>query len=201
MLRRGALLRSGHGDLFPTSKAAAHLTPQWIMSREVPHAPGKGHCYADFTTPAHHNKFQVSGAETHERKIISTVNASAAELHHCTTRRPSAAAVAATVAGVHSALDTHHPKTNDTPMARATIAAKQAAEELAKTRDFMAHKRGPTQRAFKEPATADCMTTKIYIEDRVNKLRKMENANQNGYVREHMPYLPNPPPAPAPPRK
>ncbi|CBZ25549.1 conserved hypothetical protein [Leishmania mexicana MHOM/GT/2001/U1103] len=200
MLRRCLLLRSGHGDLFPTSKAAAHLTPDWVMSRKVPQAPGKGRCYADFTTPEHHSKFQMIVPETHEVKVISTHNPSSAEVHHCATKRPSAASVAATIAGVKSALDTHHPKTNDTPMARANIAAKLAAEQRAKTRDFMAHKRGLMKRDHKYIPTVDYPSSQFYIEDRVNKLRKIENSNPNGYVQERMPWE-TPPPSPAPPQK
>ncbi|CAM38017.1 conserved hypothetical protein [Leishmania braziliensis MHOM/BR/75/M2904] len=188
MLRRCFLLCSGHGDLFPTSKAAAHLNPEWVMCREVRHAPGKGKCYADFTTPEHHSKFQMIGPATHEVKVISTHNPSLVEMHHCVTKRPSAASVAATVAGVKNTLDTHRPKTNDTPIARANIAAKLAAEELAKTRDFMAHKRGPMERNPKHVPTVAYPSSQFYIEDRASKLRKIENSNPNGYVREYMPW-------------
>ncbi|KAG5508002.1 hypothetical protein GH5_07055 [Leishmania sp. Ghana 2012 LV757] len=200
MMRRCMLLRSGHGDLFPTSKAAAHLDPEWVMSRVVPRAPGKGRCYADFTTPEHRGKFQMISPEVHRVKVISIDSPPAAEMQHCATKWPSAASIAATAAGVKRALDAHRPKTNDTPMARANIAAKRAAEELAKTRDFMAHKRVPTQRNPKHVPTVDCTSSQGYIEDRVNKLRKMENTNPNGYVREYMPWGAKPP-APAPPKK
>ncbi|KAG5507576.1 hypothetical protein JKF63_06525 [Porcisia hertigi] len=198
MLRHCLLLRSGHGELFPTSKTAAHLVPKWVMSREVPHAPGKGHCYAEFTTPEHRSMFQMIRPETHEVRRISTHNPSTAEMHHCTTKRLSAASVAATVAGVSNALDSRHPKTNDTPMARANIAAKTAAEELAKTRDFMAHKRGPMQRNQKYLPTVEYLSSQFYIEDRANKLRKIENANPNGYVREYMPWGTKPSASPPP---
>lgn len=201
MLRRGCVLRSGHGDLFPTSKAAAHLDVAWVMWREVPHAPGKGHCYADFTTPAHHSPYQALSPEVHERKVISTVGASAHELHHCTTERPSDAAIAATIAGVASALDTHHHrKTNDTPMARANIAAKRAAEERAKTRDFMAHKRTPLMQRPPQTFPKESQSYS-FMEDRVNQLRKIENSNQNGYVRDYMPWEAKPPPPPPPQKK
>ncbi|KAG5481011.1 hypothetical protein LSCM1_06686 [Leishmania martiniquensis] len=188
MLRRCAFLRSGHGDLFPTSKAAAHLTPEWVMDRSIPRAPGKGRRYAGFKTPEHHSKFQMILPETHTVKAISIDGPSSAEGHHCARIQPSAASVAATVAGVKRALDAHHPKTNDTPMARANIAAKHAAEELAKTRDFMAHKRAPTQYNPKYVPVVDCTSSLGYIEDRVNKLRKIENSNPNGHLNEHIPW-------------
>lgn len=195
MLRRCFVLRSGHGDLFPTSKAAAHLNQSWVMGREVPHAPGKGHCYATFCTPEVHNKFQLHTAEAHEVKVISTRNPSAKELHHCATVRPSEAAIAATLAGVSGDLS-HHKKTNETPMARANIAAKKAAEHTAMTRDFMAHKRTPLERSAKYANTIDYPSSQFFIEERVNRLRKLENTNQNGYVKEYMPWEPKPPPPP-----
>ncbi|GET87750.1 hypothetical protein, conserved [Leishmania tarentolae] len=200
MLRRCFLLRSGHGDLFPTTKEAAHLAQNWIMSREVPHAPGKGRCYADFTTPEYHSKFQMITPEIHEVRVISTDNASSEKTQHCTTKRPSASSVMATVAGVKNALDTHYPKTNDTPMARANIAAKLAAEQHAKTRDFMEHKRVLIQHSSKYTTTTDYPSSQFYIEDRANKLRKIENSNPNGYVQEDMPWETKPPSA-APPQK
>lgn len=201
MLRRCFLLRSGHGDLFPTSKAAAHLEIPWVMSREVPHAPGKNHCYADFTTPEHHSKFQLLTPEAHETKIIPTRNASKHDLHHCVTKRPSEAAINATLAGVSGDLS-HHKKTNETPMARANIAAKKAAEHLAMTRDFMAHKRNPVEITGKYARVTEYPASQFYIEERVNRMRKMENTNQNGYVREDIPWHPKPtPPPPAPPKK
>lgn len=198
MLRRCPIFRSGHGDLFPTSKAAAHLNQTWVMSRDVPPAPGKGHCYADFCTPAVQGKFQLNSPEVHTTKVISTRSLCKKELHHCVTQRPSEASIEATLAGVKSELDHHHKKTNETPMARANIAAKLAAEHHAKTRDFMAHKRTPLERSAKYANTIDYPASQFFIEDRVNQLRKLENANPNGYVREYMPWEPKPAPPPPP---
>ena len=201
MLRRAFILRSGHGDLFPTSKAAAHLNQTLVMDRQVPHAPGKGHCYAEFCTPATHSKFQVNSPEVHEVRVISTRSPFKKELHHCVTVRPSEASIEATLVGVNSELDHHHKKTNDTPLARANIAAKLAAEHHAKTRDFMAHKRTPLARSAKYANTIDYPSSQFFIEERVNRLRKIENMNQNGYVREYMPWEPKPAPPPPPPPK
>ncbi|KPI84733.1 hypothetical protein ABL78_6226 [Leptomonas seymouri] len=201
MLRRCWICRSGHGDFFPTSKAAAHLHQAWVMRREVPRAPGNGHCYAEFCKPQTHSKFQLNTSAVHEVKIISTRRPLEKELHHCVTARPSEAAIEATLVGVNRELNHHRKKTNETPMARANIAAKLSAEHNAKTRDFMAHKRTPLQRSAKYANAIDYPSSQFYIEDRVNQLRKIENPNPSGYVKEYRPWDPKPaPPSPPPPK-
>ncbi|KPA78496.1 hypothetical protein ABB37_06110 [Leptomonas pyrrhocoris] len=200
MLRRCCIVRSGHGDLFPTSKAAAHLNLPFVMGREVPPPPGKDRCYAEFCTPEVHRKFQTNAPEVHAVKAVSTRSPFKKELHHCATERPSEASIEATLAGVSGALNHHHTKTNETPMARANIAAKLAAERHAKTRDFMEHKRTPRERSAKYAGenAIEYPAAQFFVEERVNRLRKMENTNPSGFVREYMLWEPKPPPPPPP---
>ncbi|CCW61225.1 unnamed protein product [Phytomonas sp. EM1] len=191
-----AFLSGGHGDLFPNTKAAAHLTPQWVLSRTTPPAPGAGHCYASFTYPEKHSKFQGFQPEIHESKVVSMH--ATGSLPHCTTKRPSLKVCGAFVEGTKAALDGKNVKTNNTPMARANIEAKEQAERMVKTREF-----APSQEpmAFREGYTpfADLLECCEFIDKRTNALRKIEDRNSNGYTKEWIPFELNPRPKPTPP--
>lgn len=201
MLRRSIVCRSGHGDLFPTSKAAAHLTPEWVMSRPTPLPPGKGKRYASFTTPEVYGKYQMVKPEYHEVKAVPVHHPAPHDIQHCDVRPFSSQSIAATVAGVSSELG-HQRKTNENPVAQSNIAAQAAAEQRMKTRDYMEHKRSPMKRNPRFELKIAYPESQNYIEDRVNRLRKIENSNPNGYQKEWMPWEEKPPaPAPAPPKK
>ncbi|EPY27667.1 hypothetical protein STCU_05636 [Strigomonas culicis] len=185
-------LGGGHGDLFPTSKEAAHLTPTWVMQREVPHAPGKGKRYVRTTAPEHFNKFQLHTPPTHE---VATMTIGQAAPHHCHTRLPSSSAVAHTVAGTHHALDTHHKKNFDNAVARGNIAEKAESERLMTERDFTAGQR-PARVAPGYEHTIDVVELNEYWDQRVSTVgrRMPEAANPNGWTKEFMPWEKKPKP-------
>lgn len=60
----------GHHGI-PTTKEAAHLTQEWIMSRKVPPAPGVGKRFASFTYPSHRTKYQFNAPEQHEVRVVN----------------------------------------------------------------------------------------------------------------------------------
>lgn len=197
MNRTRLFLSGGHGDLFPTTKAAAHLTPRWVLAREVPHAPGKGKVYASFTYPGHHNKYQLFTPEMHERKAVPITEAQKG-LHYCTTQFPSASAAQAAQAGVAKGMSHKNHKTNDTPIAKANISAKKASEDYAMTRDFRSHLPTPPVKKGFEPH-ADFYEAESYITKRTASYIKLDNDNKLGWTKEWFPQEVNPPPKPAPP--
>lgn len=197
MRRTSLVLSGGHGDLFPTSKAAAHLAPRWVLSREVPPAPGKGMVYASFTYPEHHNKFQLHTPEMHERRAVPIAEAQSA-MRYCTSTFLSASAAKQFVAGVHSSLSHKNKKTNDTALAKANIEAKRASEQLAMTGvpHASAPPSPPVKRGFERHADFDESTH--YMETRTASYNKLLNDNKAGWTKEWFPHEVNPPPKPAP---
>lgn len=197
MLNRTRLFLSGHGDLFPTSKSAAHLTPRWVLNRPVPPRPGKGECYASFTYPQHHSRYQFVRPEMHETKVVPI--GEVAGMHYCVTQRPSEHAARAAVAGVTAEMSHKVAKTNDTPLARATIAAKAASEELAMTRDW--HSRLPPLQPKKgyEVLADYCEAERDVELNTLDCCMGTGGSNPSGHSKKWFAHEYNPPAKPAPP--
>ncbi|CCW69187.1 unnamed protein product [Phytomonas sp. Hart1] len=186
----------GHGDLFPNTKTAAHLSPSWVLSRPPPPAPRAGHCYVNFTHPEKHGKFQFITPEIHETKEVPIHAATG--LRNCTTQRPSLRNCVAFLEGTKAALDWKNVKTNNTPMAQTNIQEKVDGERFVKTREFHPRDLKVPFRLGYEPSI-DITECNDIIDKRTNALRKVEDQNRNGYMKEWIPFELNPPPKPAPP--
>nr|CCC94396.1 unnamed protein product [Trypanosoma congolense IL3000] len=183
MRRTFLRLGGGGGEMFPTSKAAAHLEPQWLMGRHPPPPPGRGKCYVTVHKSGNssHCKWQLLRPDFH---TVETVVMDAPTHHNLDIPRPSPRVAAAYVAGVQASL-CDHKGTKVSGVAAANIAEKERSEARMKTRDYAENKRPVPQHANWE-ATTDVTELSEWIHKRVNDHRKIVNDNQNGYEREFM---------------
>ncbi|RNF09534.1 uncharacterized protein Tco025E_06960 [Trypanosoma conorhini] len=183
MLRR-TLRRfsSGGGELFPTSKPAAHLVPAWVTERHVPPPPGRGKCYVEVTRPPGHYKWQATQPEVHA-VALAQVDATSSP-QEATVRRPSRNTVASTLAGVNGALG-RKVKSAENSIAMANIAAQRRSEARMKTRDYAEHQHPARFRPGWEAKT-DVVELSEWMYTRIHNHRKLHNDNRNGYEKEHM---------------
>ncbi|PWV21482.1 hypothetical protein C3747_2g110 [Trypanosoma cruzi] len=173
---------AGGGDLFPTSKKAAHLEPSWMMERQVPPPPGRGKCYVDVTRPSVRSKWQATQPEVHA--VALTQMDAPCSLQDLAIRRPSRRSVATTLAGVNGVLS-HKPKTAENNIAMANIAEKKRSEFRMKTRDYTGHKQPARFRTGWETKT-DVVELSEWMYTRIHNHRKLHNDNRKGYEKEKM---------------
>ncbi|EPY26734.1 hypothetical protein AGDE_11119 [Angomonas deanei] len=198
MFRKTIQRLSGHGDLFPTSKEAAHLAPEWVLSRTPPPPPGPGKRYVSTTQPERFNQYQLHTAEVHNDRVLMQIGH--APPAHCTTPVPSNTSVAHSLGGVNAYLrGYHHAKDFSSPIARANIAEKEQSEKFAKTRTFTEHQRPARDRPGWE-RTIDMTAMNEYFGDRTCMLKTVD-VNPKGPTKEWFPFEKKPAPATPPPPK
>ncbi|EAN78762.1 hypothetical protein, conserved [Trypanosoma brucei brucei TREU927] len=193
MRRTFLRLGGGGGELFPTSKAAAHLEPQWVMERRPPPPPGPGKCYVTVhkTGTKSGSKWQLLQPHIHTLEVISM---DSPPPHKLDVPRPTARAAASFVAGVKSSLEHARKQTTSVSgIAAANIAEKKRCEARMKTRDYAEGKRPVRERPGWE-ATTDVVELSEWLHKRVNDHRKIVSDNSNGYEREYTPWEKKPVP-------
>ncbi|ESL09918.1 hypothetical protein TRSC58_02355 [Trypanosoma rangeli SC58] len=173
---------SGGGELFPTSKQAAHLTPSWLTERHVPSPPGLGKCYVEVTRPPRHYKWQATQPEVHV-VTVAQMDAPAAP-QNASVRRPSQRTVASTLAGVNGALS-HKVKSFENSIAVANVEAQKCSESRMKTRDYAEHQQPARVRPGWE-STTDIVELSEWMYTRIHNHRKLHNDNSRGYEKEDM---------------
>lgn len=184
MIRRSLrFLGGGHDHGMPTTKEAAHLTQEWIMSRPPPPPPGRGMRYAAFTHPAHKTKFQFNSPEQHEVKAVHLTGHR--EAHEVTARtRLSDKNIAAVLRGLEHDLS---PST------------EVSADRLADAPAVEARKKSIP--SIQNLMQYDHMECSDYLHNRGGDLaHRLKDYNPKGHERELFPWVPKPP-APAPPQK
>ncbi|KEG15090.1 hypothetical protein DQ04_00191140 [Trypanosoma grayi] len=182
MLRRTMWrLGGGGGDLFPTTKEAAHLTPSWVMARHPPPPPGQGKCYVSTTRPAVRSKWQLTVPEVH---TLTVAQLDAPTPRNAVLPRPSGRVVKAALNGVNSALS-HKPKPSLSGIAAVNIAAKKYSEARMKTRDYAEHQR-PARLPPGWERTSDVVNLSEWMYKRIHDHRKCVSDNKNGYEKEYM---------------
>lgn len=218
MLRNSLRRLSGHGDLFPTNKEAAHLAPRWVLSREVPHAPGKGKTYVRHEHPQTSSKFQLHAAPYSTASTVPLEKSFVTEQHsgndhhhnhhhhhddHHGGHAPqglSPAAVVKTLQGIHGELDSHHTA-GRSKVAQENIREKEEGELAVTQRDpfDLGHKPDVRNLACYKQQKYDQVEASAALEVRTSNLshKMREGDNANGWFKEWMPWEDKPPAPPA----
>lgn len=192
MLRRTfRFLGGGHDHGIPTTKEAAHLVQEWILSRPIPPPPGKGMRYANFTYPEHRSKFQLNTPQRHETRAVQLLGER--EGHEVSSRtRLSDRSIAAVVSGWKSSLQ---------PSVVSPHSTTRSGEELLYGSAENSKKVRHNVSSIKDLMKYDINECNDYLHRRGCDLaHRLKDYNPKGYEREYFPWQPKPP-APAPPKK
>lgn len=212
MLRRSTRwLGGGHGDAFPTSKAAAHLDFKWVMSRSPRPAPPPGFCDVEYAHPPAPPKFSfTSPVVCSEGQIPVKVDGVP---RGCVTQRPSPATIDCLVHGTYLELAFQSSSSDETSetsfsssssslghvlprrsgVAMANIVEKARSEERMKNRRYDEFQR-PVRYAPHMVPTTDIMVCQEYVDIRVNDIgKRVVDSNRLGYQPEYVPWNLSPP--------
>lgn len=195
MIRRTLRILGGGGDHhgMPTTKEAAHLVMNWVLSRPVPPSPGKGKRYASFTYPGKTTKYQFNIPEQHEVRAVSLVGER--DKHEVSSRtRMSDRSIAAVVSGwkasiLPSTLSSRHPEGREEPVqdSSSVIVKKKTPHSVRSIEKLMVY---------------DVNECNDYLHRRGGDLaHRLKDYNPKGHEREHFPWQPKPKPPPSPPPK
>lgn len=186
MLRRTLKFLGGGGDHgMPTTKEAAHLVMNWVLSRPVPPPPGKGKCYARFTYPGKRSKFQLNSPERHEVRTVPLVGDR--EKYDVSSRiRLSDRAIGVVMSGWKASLLPSTPSSRSLEeletSSSATNTAKKVPRNVSSIRNLMQY---------------DVSECNEYLHRRGGDLsHRLKDYNAKGYEREHFPWQPKPPSPP-----
>eukprot|EP00796_Vickermania_ingenoplastis_P012535 gene12535-8588_t len=173
MLRRTLrFLGGGHGDHgMPTTKEAAHLTPEWVMSRPVPPPPGRDHRYAKFTYPGVTTKFQFNIPQQHETKIVGLRGHR--DSHETTAKtRLSERSIDAVISGVAADV-------SPAPRSPADLVVDDGPREV----------KQPSVMSIKEHMQCDVNECNAYLDKRGGELAfRRVDYNPLGHQREFFPW-------------
>lgn len=201
MLHLSRRCYGGHGDFLPTTKAAAHIAPEWIMGRQRPPPPGKDHCYVEVRHRASHSKFQSVVPESHE--VLKANMRGHLPDHHgvdITTHRFSDSAVQRTLTGLSTALNTHVKKVNNNPVANANIAGKAMSEDRTKQIPEPRHHPlmyAPGYEPLQKVSELQAMQDGLELRT-TNLMGKLQDGNPKGFVQERFKWQESIPPPPQP---
>lgn len=180
MLRRTfRFCGGGHDHGMPTTKEAAHLVQQWVLSRPVPPPPGKGKRYASFIHPGKVTGFQLNIPDSHETKIVD-LHGDGGPHEVAARTRLSARSIQAVVNGLSSDLSS---MPSPSPERKADTSPEIPKKESV-----------PSIRHLMQFDPKECNE---YLHKRGGEIaHRLKDYNPNGYEREAYPWDINPPPAP-----
>lgn len=183
MLRLSVVLRGGgHCDLFPTSKAAAHLNPDWVLSRPVPPAPGKGKCIVQCHRQGSCGNFQLGRPPAHWTSTASLLHSSQGAVVHCSAVGSPSRRVQYIIQGVEQALAPPH-KSREHSVANANQQERDESVRRMQNSKFLMPK-APAPVAPGWERTIDPEQLRESMEERTCGCCKLQNDNRNGFYKE-----------------
>lgn len=183
MLRRSLAVFGGHDHGMPTTKEAAHLVQEWVMSRPVPPAPGPGKRYGSFTYPGKKTKYQFNVPEQHEVKLVA-LRGPLEPTEVSAQTRMSDRSIDAVVRGLEEDLNPALPAAADRLADAPTPKVKL-----------------PSRPSISGLMQYDVKECNDYLDKRGGDLsHRLKDYNPMGYQREFFPWQEKPP-APPPPKK